>query len=124
VTAARAGQERCTWCAAAVDGADGFRAYEPEGERRAVFCRLEHIVPWAIQGPHWEPGRLDEAATVAESVDVCAHCGDPLTDARVLLVRHRGQQRIPDGFCSVTHLRDWAKGGGRWRAGGRPADGV
>ena len=41
--------EVCTWCGAEVEAGDGFRAYEPAGERRAVFCRLEHVVPWAIQ---------------------------------------------------------------------------
>ena len=47
------GGERCAWCGAAVDAEDGFRAYEPAGSRAAVFCRLEHIVPWAIRGAHW-----------------------------------------------------------------------
>jgi hypothetical protein len=23
--------------------------------------------------------------------------------------------RIADGYCSVTHMRDWTKAGGRWR---------
>ena len=31
------------------------------------------------------------------------------------LVRHRGEHRIADGFCSVDHMADWAKSGGRWR---------
>ena len=52
--------ESCTWCGAAVEADDGFRLYEPAGDRRGVFCRLEHVVPWAIQGPHWEAGELDE----------------------------------------------------------------
>jgi hypothetical protein len=30
-------------------------------------------------------------------------------------VRHRGEARIPDGFCSADHLMEWAKRGGRWR---------
>jgi hypothetical protein len=33
----------------------------------------------------------------------------------VLLVRHRGEHRVADGFCSVDHLNEWAKAGGRWR---------
>jgi hypothetical protein len=45
--------EPCTWCGDDVDRDDGFLAYEPAGGRRAVFCRLEHIIPWAIQGSHW-----------------------------------------------------------------------
>ena len=48
--------ETCTWCGAGVEGDDGFRLYEPAGARRAAFCRLEHVIPWAIQGAHWEPG--------------------------------------------------------------------
>ena len=36
-------------------------------------------------------------------------------DVHVLLVRHRGENRIPDDFCSVDHLLEWAKAGGRWQ---------
>jgi hypothetical protein len=32
----------------------------------------------------------------------------------VLLVRHRGEHRIGDAFCTVEHLAQWAKAGGRW----------
>src|SRR5215218_9904351 len=52
--------ERCTWCGARVERDDGFRLGEEPGERRAVFCRLEHVVPWALQGAHWEAGAPDE----------------------------------------------------------------
>ena len=45
--------EICTWCGAEVEPSDGFRAYEPAGERGATFCRLEHIVPWQMQGGVW-----------------------------------------------------------------------
>jgi hypothetical protein len=79
----------------------------------AVFCRLEHVVPWSIQGAHWEAGELEEAEATAE--DSCAHCGERLGEVRVTLFRHRGAHRIPDGFCSVDHLAEWAKAGGRWR---------
>ena len=48
--------EHCSWCGDEVEADDGFRAYEPAGGRRAVFCRLEHVVPWAIRGAWWEPG--------------------------------------------------------------------
>jgi hypothetical protein len=107
--------ESCTWCGAAVDGDDGFRLFEPAGDRRAVFCRLEHVVPWAIQGPHWEAGELDEPASVERGPLTCAHCGAELGEVHVLLVRHRGEARVPDDFCSVDHLLEWAKAGGRWR---------
>ena len=40
----------CSWCGVEVGADEGFRASEPEGERKAAFCRLEHVVPWAIQG--------------------------------------------------------------------------
>jgi hypothetical protein len=34
---------------------------------------------------------------------------------RVTLIRHRGEHRIPDAFCSVDHAAAWARAGGRWR---------
>ena len=105
---------QCTWCGDAVEPNDGFRLAELPGDRGAVFCRLEHVVPWAIQGPHWEPGNPVEPTDIGAEIDTCAHCGEPLGDTRVLLIRHRGEHRIPDGFCSVTHLREWAKAGGRY----------
>ena len=108
--------ERCTWCGSAVEQSDGFRLAEPAGERGAVFCRLEHIVPWTIRGAHWEAGvpGLPAGLLRSEAVGACAECGAELTDDRLVLVRHRGQHRIPDGFCSVDHLLAWAKAGGRW----------
>jgi hypothetical protein len=107
--------DRCSWCGTDVGPGDGYRAAEPAGSRRATFCRLEHVVPWVIQGPHWEAGELDDPTpTSAPELERCAHCGEPLDDRRVLLVRRRGEHRIPDAFCSVAHLRAWAAGGGRW----------
>jgi hypothetical protein len=106
--------EACTWCGAEVEPDDGFRAYEPAGERRAVFCRLEHLIPWSIQGAHWEVGELTEPAGLDEATR-CSHCGAALGDAHVLLVRHRGEHRVGDAFCSVDHMTAWAKAGGRWR---------
>jgi hypothetical protein len=99
-----------------VDPEDGFRAQELVGERRAVFCRLEHVVPWVISGAHWDPGTA-EPPDLEESVDRCALCEAPLGEAHVLLVRHRGEARVPDGFCSPDHLMEWAKKGGRWAPG-------
>jgi hypothetical protein len=93
---------------------DGFRLDERAGDRGAVFCRLEHVVPWAIRGAHWEPGTPVEPPAV-EAVTTCSSCGAGLDENRLLLVRHRGEHRISDGFCSVDHLLDWAKAGGRWR---------
>jgi hypothetical protein len=107
--------EACTWCGAEVEQDDGFRAYEPAGERRGVFCRLEHIIPWSLRGAHWEAGTMSEPVTVDEGAGTCSHCGAELGDAHVLLVRHRGEHRVPDGFCSVAHLNEWAKAGGRWQ---------
>ena len=107
--------ERCTWCGEAVDSDDGFRAYEPAGERRAAFCRLEHVVPWAIQGAHWEAGAFPGSADLEDGAMGCSQCGAELGDVHVLLVRHRGDYRISDPFCSVDHLAEWAKAGGRWQ---------
>ena len=107
--------ERCSWCGTGLDRDDGFRLYEPAGDRRAAFCRLEHVVPWAIQGPHWEAGGVEEPSRIDEGPLRCAHCDAELDEVHILLVRHRGEHRIPDGFCSVDHLATWAKAGGRWR---------
>jgi hypothetical protein len=107
--------ERCSWCGIDVEADDGFRAYEPAGERRAVFCRLEHLVPWSIQGAHWEAGALDEPPETDSGQLRCSHCEAELGEVHILLVRHRGEHRIPDAFCSVDHMAAWAKAGGRWQ---------
>jgi hypothetical protein len=109
------GESTCSWCGAKVEADDGFRAYEPAGERRATFCRLEHVVPWAIQGAHWEAGGLEEPAELDADPGRCAHCDAELGEVHVLLVRHRGDHRVADGFCSVEHMNAWAKAGGRWQ---------
>jgi hypothetical protein len=107
--------ERCNWCGVSVGVDDGFRAAEQAGERVAVFCRLEHVVPWAMQGPHWDAGVLAQNASPAGQLRECAECGMAADDTRVLLVRHRGEHRIGDAFCGVDHLLVWARAGGRWR---------
>jgi hypothetical protein len=104
----------CTWCGEKVDADDGWRASEPAGERRAAFCRLEHVFPWWAKGPHWDAGLLREPPHLGDDLTGCAHCGAELPDKYVLLVRHRGEHRIPDAFCSAEHLAQWAKRGGRW----------
>jgi hypothetical protein len=104
--------EVCTWCGAEVEAGDGYRLTESPGDRSAVFCRLEHVVPWALQGAHWEAGA---PANAGEQLSTCSHCGTPLGDVRMTLVRHRGEHRIPDAFCSVDHAAAWARAGGRWR---------
>ena len=106
--------ESCSWCDRPVERDDGWRVEESPGARKAAFCRLEHVVPWAMQGAHWAPGELEEPSGLSDSLDSCAHCGEPLADVFVLAVRHRGAHRIPDAFCSVAHLAEWAKAGGRW----------
>jgi hypothetical protein len=106
----------CSWCGNKVDKDDGFRVAEPDGERVATFCRLEHVVAWILKGPHWEPGKI-AAADSDSGLGVCAHCGEDVAEGRVLLVRHRGEHRIGDAFCSLDHLLAWTKRGGRWRTG-------
>jgi hypothetical protein len=99
-----------------VERDDGFRLAESPADRRAVFCRLEHVVPWAFRGAHWAAGApLEPGAVVAAGLESCSECGAELTDVRVVLIRHRGEHRIPDGFCSVDHAAAWARAGGRWR---------
>lgn len=104
----------CSWCGTRVPADEGFRLTEPEGTRRATFCRLEHIVPWALQGAHWEPGTWLDPDDADEGLGRCVHCGARLGVRRVLLVRHRGEHRIGDAFCGVDHLLAWARAGGRW----------
>ena len=107
--------DSCSWCGVTVPADQGFRAAEPAGERTAAFCRLEHIVPWVIQGAHWDAGTLPEAAGEAgPGLGRCAHCASALDDRYVLLIRHRGEHRIADAFCSPDHMSEWAKAGGRW----------
>jgi hypothetical protein len=108
-------EENCSWCGQAVEPGDGWRAGEPAGERTAVFCRLEHVVPWSMQGARWAPGALSEPPGLTDSLTRCAHCDETLPDTYVVLVRHRGGHRIPDAFCSADHMGEWAKRGGRWR---------
>ncbi len=105
---------RCSWCGALVEHDDGYRAAQPAPKRVATFCRLEHVVPWAMQGARWESGELTGGDRVEGSFDACAHCGEPLEDGGVLFVRRRGEARVPDAFCSVDHLSAWARAGGRW----------
>src|SRR3954467_7849280 len=105
---------RCTWCGAAVEAGDGYRASEQPGARVAVFCRLEHVVPWVIKGAHWEAGEGAGGPVPGDSVSgdsgagepapggadaTCAHCDQPIGDVDVTLVRHRGEHRIADHFC-------------------------
>jgi hypothetical protein len=106
--------ERCNWCGAGLGPGDGWRAWERSGAHAAGFCRLEHIVPWAMQGARWDAGTLEEPVQSEDSLTECSLCGEPLADRYVLLVRHRGEHRIPDAFCSADHMAEWAKRGGRW----------
>jgi hypothetical protein len=107
--------DSCSWCGAPIEREDGWRVQEVPGARKAAFCRLEHVVPWSIQGPHWEAGEIVEPSGIAASLEACSQCGVVLGDVHVVLVRHRGEHRVPDAFCSVDHMADWAKAGGRWR---------
>ncbi|UJA20076.1 hypothetical protein HJD18_07515 [Thermoleophilia bacterium SCSIO 60948] len=106
---------RCSWCGASVEADDGWRAYEPAGDRSATFCRLEHVFPWTFHDSHWEAGAFDEPE-VGDGPDRCSQCEAELGEVRVILVRHRDRARIPDAFCSTEHMADWAKAGGRWRS--------
>jgi hypothetical protein len=107
--------EQCSWCGTMVHPDDGFRVAEPVGERKAVFCRLEHVVPWILQGAAWSAGRIVGQNEPDDALGRCALCGETLGDRRVLVVRYRGEYRIADGFCRLEHLLEWAKGGGRYR---------
>jgi len=58
---------------------------------------------------------MTESASIDQGPISCSQCGSELGEVHVLLVRHRGEHRIPDDFCSVDHLLEWAKAGGRWQ---------
>ena len=103
---------RCSWCGTSVAPGEGFRVSEHPGDRVAAFCRLEHVVPWAIQGAHWEAGATGDGGRVTGN---CAECGTVLDDVWIAATSHRGEYRISDFFCSVDHFATWAKAGGRWR---------
>jgi hypothetical protein len=77
-----------------VDAGDSWVARREGGGGEAAFCRLEHVVPWAMrgEGAQWPP-------------------------AAVELVRHRAKHHIGERFESTAHLRDWAASGGPWRSG-------
>lgn len=113
-------RETCNWCGADVDADRGFRVYAPAQGQRAAFCRLEHIVPWAMRGarrrggPAWTASPWPPAAAAADGPAVCSHCGEPLTGAHIVLVHHRDAERIVDRFRDVEHMRAWALRGGRW----------
>ena len=108
------GDETCSWCQRAVDREDGWRLYERPGAGFAVFCRLEHVVPWSIQGARWDP-EPPEHTEELHAPDACAECGAAPDGVWLTLVRHRDEHRIQDCFCTVDHLTVWAKAGGRWR---------
>jgi hypothetical protein len=97
-----------------VEPEDGFRARQPKADRRATFCRLEHVVPWVMQGARWEPGAGLDPDDDGAGLGRCVRCGSTLGETRLLLVRHRGEHRIADAFCGTEHLLEWAKAGGRW----------
>ncbi len=107
----------CSGCGTAIAAESGIRLSEPEAERHAAFCRLEHLVGWAEEDGEWREGALLDEDDTGEGLGRCAQCGDGLGYGRVLLVRHRGPLRTGDAFCSIEHAVEWAAAGGRWRVG-------
>jgi len=105
--------ERCAWCGVGIHPDEGFRLAGRDGAPQVAFCRLEHVVPWAMRKPDWHGGPCGEEEI--EGLGRCAHCAEPLGEEHIVLVRHRGQHRIGDAFCEVSHLLAWAKAGGRYR---------
>jgi len=79
----------CSWCGAGIAEDDHWHAREPgDGGEEAVFCRLEHVVPWAMKGPGWSAN---------------------------VLVHHRAGHEIAEEFESVDEMRAWAAAGGPWQ---------
>ena len=107
-------RQRCTWCGNAVEADDGFRL----PSTRATAARSSAGSSTSSRGrSRARTGRRASRSSPPAPTRPrrCSHCGAELGDGRVLLVRHRGEHRIADGFCSVDHLREWAKAGGRWQ---------
>ena len=117
VEAAAPANRVCTWCGTEVPDDDGFRLAETATGRAAVFCRLEHVIPWLIKGARWDAGDDAGEGTAGETepIERCSWCEAQLGDERIVLVRHRGVHRVADGFCDLDHLGAWAKAGGRFR---------
>lgn len=107
----------CSACGVEVAADRGTRLSDPETDRHAVFCRLDHLVAWAEGSGPWQPGALLELDDAGEGLGRCAQCGDPLGHGRVLLVRHGGPLRVGDAFCDIEHAAIWAAAEGRWRVG-------
>ena len=109
-------EEVCSACGTTISPDSGVRLAEPEAERHAAFCRLEHLVAWAERDGPWRRGAdLDD--DTGEGLGRCVQCGDALHFGRVLLVRHRGPLRTGDAFCGIEHASAWAAAGGCWRVG-------
>ena len=84
----------------------------PPASGAPIFCRLEHVVPWAIQGAHWEAGALAEPPALERGRRAAAPTAAPSSATSACsLVRHRGEHRIADDFCSVDHLLRMGEGG-------------
>ena len=107
----------CGACDVAIANDSGLRLAEPEAERFAAFCRLEHLAAWAHHAGAWRTGALLDEDERGEGLGRCAQCGAGLAYGRVLLIHHRGPLRIGDAFCGVEHAAEWAAAGGRWRVG-------
>jgi len=100
----------CSWCGREVDPADSWVLADPAQRRVAVFCRLEHVVPWSIRGPRWTGGTPQAPGRPS----ACARCGAPLGPDALLLVRRRAGHELAEGFCGLEHVVAWAKAGGPW----------
>lgn len=106
--------ESCIWCGTAVGHDSGFLVHALADGRCAVFCRLEHVVPWVMRGAQWGPDAGAEPPPAAERPRTCARCDCQLDHDAILLVHRRGVHAVVDAFCTLEHLRAWAGAGGRW----------
>jgi len=75
-------------------------------------------MPGVAEKPHGDViladvAREDASVVIDDLRELCIpELGSITLDS--ILVRHRGEHRVPDGFCSVQHLREWAQAGGRY----------
>lgn len=118
-----AAQQQCSWCAAEIGAEDGYWLQSRSGSEAAVFCRLEHIVPWVIKDARWDEPAVTDAAGwepagtggTGGEANRCSYCKLELANGGHELVRRRETHRVVDVFCDTDHLKAWAQAGGRWQ---------
>ena len=109
--------ETCTWCGTEVETGRRLPRLRAGG-RAPRRCSAGSSTSSPGRSPTLTGRRVrppPSRPTLPATSPICSHCGAELADTQVLLVRHRGEARITDAFCSVDHMEAWAKAGGRFQ---------